>query len=112
AKSDKIADRRTGYFRAEDNGELGGSFKGGFERGELFRCAPGHLPFTSGQPANRGGFLALRDLHKLRGFPLELDFIRIDEEEFRIEVADAGANLPGHQRILLRRIVADDQYRF
>ena len=30
------------------------------------------------QPANRGGFLAFRNLHKLFGFAFELNLIRID----------------------------------
>ena len=36
----------------------------------------------------------------------------IDDEKFAGEMADAGANLPGHQRILIGGIVAHQQHGF
>ena len=62
------------------------------------------------QPFQRRGFLPRSHLHKLRGLPLQLDLFRIDHEQLRPEVTNARANLPAHQRILIRRIIPDQQH--
>src|SRR5712672_4396834 len=42
---------------------------------------------------------------------MQLDFALIDDEELGAEVADAGANLPSGERILVGRVVADEKNR-
>src|SRR5262249_33086734 len=112
AEGNEMADCRAGEFGTEHDGNFGLRFEGSFERGKLSGYVACQLSFAGGQPMNGRGFLAIADVHKLRGFALELDVLRIDKEEFRIEVADAGTNLPGDQRVLLRGIVANDENRF
>src|SRR5882762_6921884 len=43
---------------------------------------------------------------------MQLDFALVDNEELGAEVADAGANLPSGERILVGRVVADEKNRF
>ena len=43
---------------------------------------------------------------------MQLDFALIDDEELGAKVADAGANLPSGERILVGRVVADEKNRF
>src|SRR5467141_2192467 len=40
---------------------------------------------------------------------MQLDFALIDDEQLGAEMADAGANLPSGERILVGRIVSDQQ---
>ena len=70
------------------------------------------LSFFVPQPFQDGVFLTLRDPHELLGFALQLEFVRIDEEQLSAKMPDAAANLPGHQRILVGGIVADHQDGF
>src|SRR5258707_11495378 len=42
---------------------------------------------------------------------MQLDFALINDEELGAEVADAGANLPSGERILVGRVVADEKNR-
>src|SRR5712675_1447783 len=43
---------------------------------------------------------------------MQLDFALMDDEELGTEVADAGANLPSGERILVGRVVTDEKNRF
>ena len=43
---------------------------------------------------------------------VQLDIGGIENEKFGVEVANAGTNLPGGQRILVSGIVADEQHGF
>ena len=69
------------------------------------------LPFARGQPANCRGFLAGGELNELRRLAIQLDFAGIQKEKFRAVMPDARANLPANERILIRWIVADEEYR-
>src|SRR5262249_3271350 len=62
--------------------------------------------------ANGGKLLACGDFHKLGRFARKLDVARIDDEEFQTMVANASANLPSDEGILVRRIVADEENGF
>jgi hypothetical protein len=45
------------------------------------------------------------------GLPAQLDGLRVRGVEPRLVQADVGADLPGEQRMLVGRVVADEQHR-
>ena len=110
AKRNQLLNRGAGNLRAKHNGQFGFSFQRSLQRRKLLADAGAKLPFAGCQPANGGGFLSIRNVNELRRLAVQLDFPGIDQEKFRAKVPDARANLPANQRILIRWIVADDEY--
>jgi len=69
----------------------------------------GKLIFFVRQPMQRRHLLARCHLHKLRGFALQLDVIRIYYEKFGSVMSNPAADLPANERILICRIVPYQQ---
>ena len=57
----------------------------------------------------RGGFLAFADFGEDFRLAVQFNFVLIDDEELGAEMADARANLPRGEWILIGRIVADEE---
>src|SRR5262249_21318082 len=109
---DDTGNGRAGKLSAEHDGHIRFGRERVLERAQLFACDSGDLPFTRGQPADRGRFLAGRNLDETCRFALQLDVARIDDEKFQTVVANTGADLPCDEWILVRGIVADEENGF
>src|SRR5260370_11681550 len=64
------------------------------------------------EPTQPGPFLACVDFHKLRGLALQLDLAGIDDEQLSAVMANATANLPADERVLIRRIISHQENGF
>ena len=89
-----------GNFRAENNGNIALRLKPSLQLHKLFHKLRRELSFLMRQPPEHNRFLAGRHFHKLRGPALQLDLVRINDEQLGAKMADAAANLPSDERVL------------
>ncbi len=117
AESDQAGDVVAANFRAENDDEILFAAQLIAERDPrvFIRASrwPGH-PRLRSSPARKLATLPSAPAGicvKARRLPPQLDRLRIDHIELRAVQAHVVANLPGQQRMLLGRIVADQQNR-
>ena len=69
------------------------------------------LPMLGCEPAQRQWFGAFRNVHRIHRLAMDFAWPAVDHMQLRIVMAHGGADLPGHKRILICDVIANEKNR-